>query len=335
MSRLQNQRLRLLYLAKYMLEETDEEHALTVKEIIQYLASLEIHAERKTIYEDFKDLQTIGLDVQSIRQRQRTAYYIGERKFQLPELKLLVDVVQSSKFITERKSADLIQKLESLTSEFEARSLGRDVYVRGRIKSMNESIYYNVDEIQTAMEEDSSIIFKYFDWNWQRQRVLRHEGALYHVSPWALLWDNENYYLLAVDHKETKLKHYRVDKMLSIVQTTEKRQGKEIFEKLNMIDYTNTHFGMFSGDVQNVRLVFENSLAGAVIDRFGSGVIMIPQDDGEHFSVLVRATVNVQFFGWLSGFGSRVKIVTPKKVAEEMAQHCRKIAAMYDQGIDN
>ena len=329
MARAANQKLKLLYLARYLLRSSDEAHPATVAQMIGYLAMQDIAAERKSIYDDMEALRLFGLDVQTVRMGSATGYFIGERDFQLPELKLLVDAVQSSKFITERKSLELIRKLESLASEREAQELHRHVYVRGRIKTMNESIYYNVDELQSAIDSDKAITFKYFEWDREKRRVWRHDGKRYAVSPWALMWDDENYYLLAFDYGTGQMRHYRVDKMASIALGETARLGREAFEKLDMAAYTNTHFGMFSGDVQPVRHSFENALAGPVIDQFGADVSLVPLDE-DHFSVTVNVAVNVQFFGWLSSFGTRARILAPASAAGEMARHLRTVAALYD-----
>ena len=329
MARSTNQKLKLLYLSRYLARRSDEEHPVTVAQMADYLAGQGISAERKSLYDDMEALRLFGLDVQSVRVGSSTGYFLGERDFQLAELKLLVDSVQSSKFITEKKSMELIRKLEQMVSEHDARQLHRQVYVRGRIKTMNESIYYNVDALYSAIEEDAPITFQYYEWNPQRQRVFRRDGKRYAVSPWALMWDDENYYMIAFDHEAGILKHFRVDKMTGIRRGKAPRLGREVFEKLDMAAYSDTHFGMFSGEAERVRLCFENGLAGAVIDRFGPETALIPYDEG-HFSVTVSAAVNVQFFGWLCGFGDRVRVLSPESVAARMGEHVRSIAALYE-----
>ena len=328
MAKSPNQKLKLLYLCQYLLRSSDQDHPVTVAQMIEYLNRQDISAERKSIYDDMEALRLFGLDVQTVRTGSATGYFIGERDFQLPELKLLVDSVQSSKFITGKKSLELIEKLERLTSEYDARQLHRQVYVRGRIKAMNESIYYNVDKIWSAIDKDQSVTFRYYEWNVEKKRVFRRDGKRYEVSPWALMWDDENYYMIAFDHDAAILKHFRVDKMTDIRQSGQSRQGTESFQAHDMTAYSDTHFGMFSGDVTQVRLAFENSLAGAVIDRFGTDIALIPLDEG-HFSVTVRAAVNVQFFGWLCGFGDRVRILSPDFAAKEMVRHVEAIARLY------
>ncbi len=330
MARSSNQKLKLLYLARYLERCSDEEHPVTMQQMLDELARQDVAAERKSLYDDMEALRTFGLDVQSVRLGSSTGYFIGAREFELPELKLLVDSVQASRFITGKKSMDLIRKLERLVSEHQASRLHRQVWVRGRIKTMNESIYYNVDGVHTAIEDDVALTFQYYEWNVRRERVFRRDGKRYTASPWALLWDDENYYMIAYDHEAGFMKHFRVDKLSGIRRTKTPRIGAEAFRKLDMAAYSNTHFGMFSGEAQPVRLCFENRLAGPVIDRFGEDTALIPYD-GEHFSVTVNAAVNVQFFGWLCGFGDGVRILSPADAAEKMREHVAAIARLYDQ----
>ena len=329
MARSANQKLKLLYLAQYLLEESDEQHPLSVQQMIAYLAARDISAERKSIYDDMAALEQFGLDV--IHAKTRPAgYYIGSRRFELAELKLLVDAVQSSRFLTHKKSIELIGKIESLASRNEANSLQRQVYVTNRIKTMNESIYYNVDEIHAAIAEDKKISFRYFDYAVPKARVFRHDGRPYIVSPFALTWDDENYYMIAYDTNAGILKHYRVDKMTSIGLTDLPRDGREAFAAIDMGKYAGTLFGMFSGSVETVSLRFENRLAGAVIDRFGTEIILTP-DGEDHFTTQVRVAVSEQFFGYIAGFGGAAQILGPASVKAAMRDHIRQIAALYEK----
>ena len=295
-------------------------------QILDHLERNGIPAERKGVYDDLACLRDMGVDVRTVRVGRSTGYYLGEREFALSELKLLVDAVQSSKFITESKSLSLIARLEKLGSSHQARQLRRQVWVRGRIKTMNESIFNNVDKINLAIESDRRIQFRYYTWNEKRERVLRRNGARYTVSPWALLLDNENYYLLAFE--DGIMKHFRVDKMIEIRVPDMAREGKDAFQKLNMAAYTDSHFGMFSGESTRVKLCFENSLAGVAIDQFGRDTMLIPYD-GDHFTVNVNVAVNVQFFGWLTGFGNRVRILEPQGAADEMHAHLASVLELY------
>ena len=294
MSKSSNQKLKLIYLMKILLERTDETHSMTMSEMIDALAAYGIRAERKSLYSDIEALRTYGLDVIGTQQGRTYLYHVGNRQFELAELKLLVDSVQSAKFITAKKSRELIKKIEGLASKYEASQLHRQVFVAGRVKTMNESIYYNVDQIQTAIAENSQITFQYFQWNVDKKMELRHDGAFYKVSPWSLSWNDENYYLIAYDSAEEIIKHFRVDKMLNIAATGVEREGKEIFQSFDMAAYSNKMFKMYHGLAERVRIECDNSFAGVMIDRFGKEISMIRLDD-KRFAVIVEVAVSRQY----------------------------------------
>ena len=324
MARSENQKLKLLILKDYLLKNSDEDHPVTVPQIIEELARYDIKAERKSIYDDLEALRLYGIDIIQSKGK----YFVGQRSFQLPELKLLVDSVQSSKFITQRKTRSLIRKIEELASAYDRELLERQVYVRNRVKSMNESVYYNVDEISDAINRDRKIRFKYFELMVNGQRHIRKDGDWYCVSPFALMWDDENYYMLAWDSEAGLIKHYRVDKMLDITALDEKREGKTAFSKIDMSSYNKKVFGMFNGQERQVKMRFRNHLAGAVFDRFGTDVMLIP-DGEEHFTFTVPLAVSPQFHAWVFGFGTDAEILFPEDVREEAAGTARKIAEMY------
>lgn len=323
-----NNKYKLYRLAQIMIEKTDEEHYITMPEIMEELGRYEITADRKTIYADLKDLENLGIEVEGEPVGNRYHYHVISRSFELPELKLLVDAIQSSKFITEKKSKDLIKKLEQFVSKYEAAKLHRQVFVSGRIKTMNESIYYTVDAIHNAISENKKIKFQYYQWNEKKEMELRHGGAYYHISPWGLSWDDENYYLVGYDSDAQIIKHYRVDKMLHIKMTEEPREGKEHFKKLDMADYAKKSFGMYGGKEQTVKLLVENGLAGVMIDRFGKDIMMIPVDE-EHFTVNVDVRVSGPFFGWIISLGEGVKIVGPDEVVEQMRMEIERLQLQY------
>ena len=231
MPRSSNQKLKLLYLLKILSEETDEQHYMNARELIARLGQYGIRAERKSVYDDLERLQEFGYDIIHTKTGEGSGYYLGGREFELAELKLLVDVVQASRFITLKKSRQLIHKLERLAGRNEAACLQRQVYVAGRVKTENESIYYNVDSIHNAITENKKIMFQYFQWNLKKEMELRHNGEMYHISPWGLSWNDENYYLVGYDSEDQMIKHYRVDKMLKIRMSDEPREGKKYFEK--------------------------------------------------------------------------------------------------------
>lgn len=322
------QKFKLYRLEQIMLEKTDEDHYMMMPEILSALEEYGITADRKTIYNDLRDLEVLGIEVEGEPVGNRYHYHVVNRPFELPELKLLVDAIQSSKFITERKTNALIRKLEKLVSRYEAMKLQRQVYVSGRIKTMNESIYYTVDAIHNAISENRKIRFQYFQWNVKKEMELRHHGGWYHISPWGLSWDDENYYLVGYDSNVGQMRHYRVDKMVHIQMSEEKREGKEDFKRLDMADYAKKSFGMFGGREQEVKLLVENRLAGVMIDRFGKDVILIPADE-EHFTISVEVYVSMQFLGWIFSLGEGVKIVSPEEVVEQMNREIDRLAQQY------
>lgn len=327
MARSQKQKLKLLYLMRYLQQYSDEAHPVGIAQMVEMLESCGIAAERKSLYADLEALREFGLDIVQARGK-TVGYYIASRDFELPELKLLVDSVQSSKFITQRKTLSLIRKIESLASVHEAAALQRQVFVRNRVKSMNESVYYNVDEISSAITADRKIRFLYFEYTIAKERRYRRDGALYEVSPYALMWDDENYYLLAYEAAAGQFRHYRVDKMAQIAALESFRDGKEAFRALDLSAYSKRVFGMFAGEAETVRLRFTNRLAGAVIDRFGRDVMLIREDE-EHFSLSVEAVVSPQFYAWVFGFGEEAEILSPPSAREGMAAVARGVLEKY------
>ncbi|MBR3276232.1 MAG: WYL domain-containing protein [Eubacterium sp.] len=328
MAREANQKLKLLMLQKILMENTDENHGLSAAEIISRLAVEDISVNRKILYQDFEELRHFGVDIISEKKGRNVYYYIGSREFELPELKLLVDSVQSAKFITEKKSNELIGKLEGLVSKYEARQLHRQVIISGRVKSMNESIYYNVDKIQTAIGENVSITFAYFQWNVKKEMVLRHDGMRYEVSPWALAWDDENYYMIAYDHTDERIKHYRVDKMVKIILTSKPRKGQEKFDEKNSPKYSQKLFSMFGGEPVRVSIEADDSMAGVFIDRFGKDIMIVPKKDGR-FRLTVEVEVSDHFLGWIIALGPSVVITGPPQVTERMKEIAETLKTQY------
>lgn len=325
-----NQKLKIMYLAKILLENTDEEHALTLQEIIDKLKACNVTAERKSLYDDIEQLNIFGIEVQK-EQKDKSFYYrVANRQFELAELKLLVDSVQSAKFITEKKSNALIKKLESLASKYEASKLQRQVFVSGRVKTVNESILINVDTIHSAINENRKITFQYYDWNVKKERVFRHDGKRYEISPWELSWDDENYYLVAYDSDAKKIKYYRVDKMYRIDLSNEKREGRELFANFDMAEFAKKTFAMFEGEEQEVKLLCENQFAGVMIDRFGKDVRMIPEDE-EHFVLTVKVAVSRHFLGWVFALGKGVTIIGSENVLQMAQKEAAEFAKRYAQ----
>lgn len=328
MARGANQKLKLFRLAEIMQSKTDETHFLTMPEILSELEKYNISAERKSIYTDLKELEELGIEVESEQRGKLTYYHVIGRQFEMPELKLLVDAIQSSKFITVKKTNDLIRKLESFCSEYDARQLQRQVFVQDRIKAMNESVYYSVDAIHNAISENKKISFQYFQWSIKKEPELRHDGEFYVVSPWALSWDDENYYLVAYDSVADKIKHYRVDKMLKISTVDEKREGKEFFDKFNVADYAKRNFAMFGGEEESVTIELENEMCGVFIDRFGKDINFIPIDK-EHCSLRLKVAMSRHFLGWIFALGPGVKIVGPASVVKKVREEVDRLGEQY------
>ena len=326
MAKSSNQKLKILYLLDIFKTHTDEDTYITMEEIISLLSKKGVSAERKSIYEDIALLNDYGAEIEFVRKH---GYHLLCREFELPELKLLVDAVQASKFITEKKSNQLIKKLESLTSKGNASELQHSVVMRERIKSMNESVFINVDIIQSAIKENKQITFRYFDWDIHKNRVFRHQGELYVVSPWALIWDDENYYLVAFDQKSEIFKHYRVDKMMTISVSSSDRQGFDNWTRFDVGAYSKKMFGMYGGEIKKVKLFCHESLLGVFIDRFGADLMLTPADDG--FEVMVEACVSPVFLSWLMQFGNKVKVLYPEDVKTALCTLAKEIIDEYNE----
>lgn len=329
------QKQKLLYLQKILLEKTDENHGLTVSELISELDAYGISAERKSLYDDLHILESFGLDICS-EKTNTVRYYVGARDFQISELKLLVDAIQSSKFITEKKSSELIKKVESLASENDAKLLQNQVILSNRVKTPNETIYYNVDRLHDAVSKNRSVTFYYNEWKLKLGSTekltlsRRHGGELYRVSPWALCWDDENYYLIAFDEKSESVRHYRVDKMEKITVTEKERSGRELVEKINLAEYAKSTFSMFAGERKEITLSVSKSLTGVIADRFGKNIFITSDENNEdNFIVKVNVNISDQFFGWVFALGEKIEIVSPEDVRSRFKEHCEKVSKLY------
>ena len=296
MAKSANQKRKLLVLYRLLLARTDEDHPVTVREMQDELARWDIAAERKSIYDDMEELRQLGVDVQC-RKGRASGWFIGQRDF----------------------------KLESLASVHQARKLQRQVYVDRRIKTMNESIFYNVDKLHTAIAADRAVAFRYFEYNMKKEKVYRREGKRYCVSPCGLIWDNENYYLAAWDEGNQEVRHYRVDKMSDITITG---MARHVPQDWDPEGYARRHFGMFSGRQGRVRLRCAAALAGVVLDRFGQDVMLVP-DGADHFTVTLDVVVSPPFWGWLFGLGDGVQVLSPDWAVEQFRQRLEQVAARY------
>ena len=320
-----NKKLKLLYLARYLQEETDERHPRTVQDMIAYLERCGISAERKSIYDDLELLTLYGMDVQSIRGK-TYGYFLGDRDFQLPELKLLIDVVQASPFLTQGKSMELIAKLEKLTSRPNARQLRRQVYVMDRVRTHNEKLYYAIDGLHTAINDDRKVTFRYFDWTPEGGKAYRRSGTLYEADPVALCVDR-HYYMVAYDPAISDYRHYRVDRMESLTVTDTPRDP--LPENFDLGKYVRTIFDMYSGRTETVQLCFDRQLINVVMDRFGADAHI--HADGDRIAVTAPVEVGPTFYGWLAQFGTQAELVSPAPIRQAFADHCRRIMAVYEK----
>ena len=318
-----NKKLKLLYLAQYLWEQTDEQHPGTMQEIIAYLASCGISAERKSLYDDLELLRLYGMDVQSVKGRS-FGYFLGERDFQLPELKLLIDVVQASPFLTRGKSLELIGKLEKLTSRPNARQLRRQVYVMDRVRTHNEKLYYAVDGLNTAINDGKKVTFRYFDWTAEGGKAYRRDGALYETNPVALCVDR-HYYLVAYDPAIQDYRHYRVDRMEEL--TVSDRPRDPLPADFDLGKYVRRIFDMYNGRTETVRLRFDRALINVVMDRFGADGHIHP--DGERIAVTAPVEVGPTFYGWLFQFGGQAELLAPDHVRRDFTEHCRQALDRY------
>lgn len=315
MARSSNQKAKIWVLYQLLQRKGDEEHPISTTRLLEELEREGVTAARKSVYADIEALRELGVDIQ-LSKGKESGWFLGEREFELPELKLLVDAVQSSRFISRKKSATLIRKLEGLTSEHQARQLRRQVYVDRRVKTGNETVYYAIDKLHSAIAEGWAVTFRYFDYNVKKEQVFRRGGKKYLVSPYGLIWSDENYYLVGWDHQEGELRHYRVDKMAMLTLTNLPREGDESCRKFELAEYGQKHFHMFSGKEAKVRLRCKSNMVNVMLDRFGMDAMLIP-DDEEHFTLTVDAVVSPQFYAWVFGFGTAVELTYPQWAVEE------------------
>ena len=318
MARSANQKLKLLYLCRILMEQTDEEHPLSVQELIAQLAQYNIQAERKSIYDDLDALARFGVDVQC-RKGRSPGWFVGGRDFELPELKLLVDAVQSSSVISARTSKRIIHKLEALCSDYEGTQLQRQVYVDGRPKTDSQTLLYSIDALHTAINRGCLVQFRY-----------KGSSAVRTVSPWQLAWENGCYYLIAYqDEKAPPVRHYRVDRMAGVLVLDEPRRGKEFFRTFDLPAYLRKHFNMFGGTEYRVTLRCAADLEPVMRERFGREPVFCPED-AEHFHFDVPICVSQQFFGWVCGFGGKVEVTAPAAVRAQLHEMLQGLAEQHE-----
>ena len=325
------QKQKILLLKELFGRETDEHHGLTMIQILAFLESNGISSERKSIYDDLDNLREHGMDIVA-KKTASTIYMLQQRLFQLPELKLLVDAVSASRFVTRRKSFELIHKLEQLTSSHHAKELRRQVYVDNRIKNMNESIYYSIDVIHAAIAGDNQLQFRYFEYAKGAERVMRRGGLLYQISPLALLYKEENYYLAAWSDDHDAIVNYRVDRMMNVRQLELPRVQNDLISAFDPIQHLNSRFSMYSGELERVEIIFNNNLAKVVIDRFGSDLIMTTVDE-THFSISIDVEISPTFLSWIFMFGTDAKILSPDYVIAQYQAMLGQVQMLYGEEL--
>lgn len=330
MAKSEKQRLKLIYILQFLKERSDEQHVLSTQQIIDLLQEQEIKAERKSIYSDIALLMEYGYDIVCSKKKGNSGYYLRQRDFELAELKLLVDAVQASRFMTAQKSKELITKLETLANPFEAKQLQRQVFVSDRVKNENESIYSAVDVIHRALQTNKKIGFKYYEWGVDKKMHFRKNGTEYEVSPFFLIWKDENYYLVAYDDEADLFKHYRIDKMAKMHVLELERNGNQKAQQYNPATYAQQKFGMFSGEEQVVTIQFPENLSGVMFDRFGKNVDIRRRQEGL-YSLRVKVNVSNQFYGWLTGLGGNrdVKLLGPQDIVVGYQTYLKEIASRY------
>ena len=324
----ENQKCKILVVRDLLLE-TDEQHPMTVADFIEKLRARGIAAERKSVADDLLTLSDYGMDIEAVAVGKRKGYYLASRTFESAELKMLVDSVQAAKFLSPKKTARLIKKLAALSSRGEAALLRRQLYLSDRGKTDNESVFYNIDAIHEAIGGDREITFVYWQYDLNKKRVPRKSGARYCVSPFALVWDDEFYYLIAYDAEDACIKHYRVDKMTRITVSDSERKGRDAFSAIDMSAYTSRNFSMFAGEEADVVLDCDANLIGVIVDRFGTDVSVHPE--GDRFTAFVRVAVSEQFFGWVAALGGAVRIVSPQPVKERFLTLLDRVKAAQNE----
>lgn len=309
---------RILYLLRILEQYTDEEHPLTTKQLIDMLnEKYGISTYRTTISKDIAALQEFGIDIVVIHSTQ-CKYFIGSRQFELPELKLLIDAVESSKFITSKKSDALIKKIHMLTSSGQIKKLKRNNYVSGRIKPNNEQIYYIVDTINDAINDKKQIAFQYFEYTGLKEKVLKNNGETYTISPYHLVWNDDYYYAVGYSEKRQRIVTFRVDRIASNPEILT-ADALPVPKDFDIAEFTKQVFYMYDGEDATVELRCDNSLMKTMVDRFSEEIDTVSYDETS-FRVIVEVSASPTFFGWVFGFGGKVQILAPESVKEQYRQ---------------
>lgn len=331
-SKSESKKLIPIYLQELFLERTDDRHFLRMPEILSYLETKNIYADRRTIYAAIFLLRSAGFDIEGIKEKGGFKYHLINRQFDTNELKFLIDSVAVSKFLTEKKSKELINKIKSFGSIYDSKILNRNILIGERIKSMRDNVLTNIDNIHLATSSNRQITFKYLRWTTKRTLEPSDSKKVYRVSPYAVCLSDNNYYMIAFDNLTKKLRHYRVDKMKSIHLLDEPREGLETYKNFDIADYSKKTFGMFGGREQTISVQCKNSFVGVFIDRFGDSVSIRPNYENPDYCIC-RMTVNVspQFYGWIFALGAEVTIVSPQSAIDEFREMAKTIFENYNR----
>lgn len=309
-----------------LLNETDENHPLNANEIIDRLNEMGVDAERKSIYSDISTLLEYGLNIEK-SEEYKGGYYIADKSFELAELKLLVDAISSSRFISEKKAKDLVDRIAGLGNVYDARELSRQVVVPNRNQGRGEKTFYAIDTIYRCIDENHKMSFKYFKWNAKKEKEFKYDGERITVSPACLMWFDENYYLVAYSDKREDIRYYRVDKMESVEEIDELREGIADIDRKRIAQIARNSFGMYQGETRTVNIVCDSSIVGVFIDRFGYDIDIT--EKGNKARVRIELEVSPQFYGWISGLGDKAYIEGPKDIRDEYKDYIKALMKNY------
>lgn len=323
------QKLKLLYLMDFLQKETDPDHGLTMTQLIEKLGERGISAERKSLYKDIEALISFGMDIRKY-QRQPVEYALAERDFELSELMLLVDAVQSSRFLSDGKSKALVRSIRAMASTKERSALNKQVHVHGRPRVQTESDFNTVDKIQETMACRRKISFQYFMYGTAKQKIARKAGAAHVGTPISLTYSDGNYYLVAYSDADQEIRRYRVDRMDKVQTLDEKAERNEIIRAYDADDVGKCAFGMYDGERTQVTLHVQENVMNVIIDRFGRDVTSKPTDDGAAAIVTAHVMVSPVFFGWLVQMGPSVRIDAPASTREQYLAFLDSIKQAYE-----
>lgn len=319
-------RIKYLKILEILKQESDIDRPITTNDLLDKLQERGVHVDRKVLYDDIKILNEAGYEIFCERRKQNE-YYILDRQFDVPELRVLMDAVEAATFISEGKTAELLDKIANLGGSYRKRLLLRNNNYFDTNKHTNPHIYYSINEIEEAINKNKKITFKYFVIDHNGKKVYRKEGAEYTVNPVATIFSGDSYYLVSSNDKYDDFANYRIDRMEDCKISSEDRTKTKLNKSFKIGEYRKQHFAMFSGRAEKVTLEFDKSLTDVIYDKFGENTKM--QLAGDNLQTKVNVAISPQFFGFISGLGTKVKIIAPENVVEEFKVHLREISECY------